>query len=67
MIKRTHDKFNHLVNPNFDLSAVVQDPAVSIAGSRPEVTTLEKPFSSHELVTYFNTTFHTKYFVHNPY
>ena len=28
LIKRMHDKHNHMINPNFDLSAVVQDPVL---------------------------------------
>ena len=37
-----HDKYAHLINPNFDLSAIVQDPELSVAPASTSKTSSEK-------------------------
>ena len=34
LIKRMHDKYVHLVNPNFDLSQIVQDTKLTVPANK---------------------------------
>ena len=36
LIKRMHDRYVHLVNPNFDLSQIVQDPKLSVSTNKKD-------------------------------
>ena len=71
LIKRMHDRHTSLINPNFDLSPVVQDPDLLIAAHAEPAGRKKHPprhFTSSDVISYFNNTFNSKgRYRHNPY
>ena len=70
LVKRMQDKYAHLVNQNFDLSAITQDPALSLpteAEKKQNSQEIPLPYTSEEVVKLFNKTFNVSGLAHNPF
>lgn len=62
-MKNTHDNFNHLVNQNFDLTAIAEDKSLIDLGAKRDENLRE--FANSDTMSLYATAFGTKSFSTN--